>query len=84
MLCLVGVGSVAGFGVDSVATSGVGSTAGSSVGSLVGIAFKFFIANNLPLKLSRISFLVLNNNSKLFKKYFFQVFLYLFQNSLIQ
>ena len=79
-MCLVGVGSVAGFGVGSVATSG--SVVGS-VGSRVGILSKFVIENNLLLKLVRTFSLVLNNNSKLFKKDFFRVVSYLYQNSLI-
>ena len=68
--------------VGSVATSG--SVAGSGVGSRVGVLFKFFSGNNLLLNLLRTFSLALNDNPKLFKKYFFQVFLYLFQNSLIQ
>ena len=60
-----------------------GSVAGSGVGSRVGILSKFFIANNLLLKLFRNFFLTLNNNPKLYKKDFFQAFLNLYQNSLI-
>ena len=81
-MCLVG--SVAG----SVATSGsfgtTGSVAGSAVGSRAGILFKFFIENNLVLNLLRTFSLALNNNPKLFKKDFFQLFLYLHQNYLSQ
>ena len=61
-MCLVGVASVG-----SVATSGVGSAAGSGVG----ILSKFFLRNNLLLKLLRTFSLILNNNPKLFKKDFF-------------
>ena len=68
--------------VGSVATSG--SVAGSGVGSRVGVLFKFFSGNNLFLNLLRTFSLALNNSPKLFKKWFFQVFLYLFENSLIQ
>ena len=58
---VAGSGSVAGFG--SVVVSGVGSR--------VGILSKFFIGNNLPLKLLRTLSPALNNNPTLFKKYFF-------------
>ena len=61
-MCLVGVVSVAGFGIGSVATSG------SVAGSRVGISSKFFIGNNLLLKLLRTYSLALNNNPKLYKK----------------
>ena len=77
--------------VGSVATSGSiagsfpisGSLFGSGVGSRVGILSIFFIGNNLLLKILKTFFLALNNNPKLFKKDFFHMFLYLFQNSLI-
>ena len=77
--------------VGSVATSGSiagsfpisGSLFGSDVGSRVGILSIFFIGNNLLLKILKTFFLALNNNPKLFKKDFFHMFLYLFQNSLI-
>ena len=59
---LVGVASVDGFGIGSVATSR------SVAGSRVGISSKFFIENNLLLKLLRNYFLGLNNNPKLYKK----------------
>ena len=62
--------------VGFVATSG--SVADSGVGSQVEILSKFFIGNNLLLKLLKTFSFVLNNNPK-----FFQVFVYL-QNSLIQ
>ena len=75
-LCLFGVGSVTGFGV--------GSAAGSCIRSHVGILSKFFIGNNLLLKLLRTFSLALNNNPKLFKITFVQVFLSLFHNTLIQ
>ena len=77
-MCLVGVASVG-----SVATSGVGSAAGSGVG----ILSKFFLGNNLLLKLLRTFSLVLNNNLSYLKKTFFQMFLYLFQiffNSIVK
>ena len=71
----------------SVTTSGSGVTSGfvatSGVGSRVGILSKFFIGINLLLNLLGTFSLALNNNPKLFKKDFFQVFLYLYQNSLI-
>ena len=52
----------------------VGSVAGSDVGSRVGILSKFFIGNNLLIKLLRAFSLALNNNPKLFfKKKFFQL-----------
>ena len=73
-----GVGTVGTFGVASAATFGVGSAACSGVCSLVGILSKFGIRNNLLLKLSRLFSLALNKNLV------FQVFLYVFQNSLIQ
>ena len=47
-----------------------GSVAGSGTGSRVGILSKFFIGNNLLLKLVRTFSLALNNNPKLFKKDF--------------
>ena len=72
--------------VNFVATSGSvavsGFVDGPSVGSCVGILCKFFIGNNLLLKVLRTFSLALNTNPKLFKT-FFQVFLYLYQNSLI-
>ena len=72
--------TVAGYG--SIASSG--SVTGFGVGLHVGILFKLYIGNNLLLTLLRTFFLALYNNSKLLKKHFFQVFLYLSQNSLIQ
>ena len=66
--CLAGVASVAGFRVDSVATS---SSVAGSVGSHVAILSKFFIGNNLLLKILRKISLALNNNPKLYKKDFF-------------
>ena len=70
-------GSVAG----SFATSG--SVAGSSVASRVAILSKFFIGNNLFLKLLRTFSLTLSNNTKLFQKDFLKMFFHLSQNSLI-
>ena len=72
--------------IDFVSTSGsvAGSVAGFEVDGRVGISSKFFIRNNLLLKLSRIFSLALNNNPNLFLKDFFQVFLYLYQNSSFQ
>ena len=67
--------------IGSAATSG--SVAGSGVGSSVEISSIFFVGNNLMLKLLRTFSLALSNNTKSFKKDFFQMFLYLFQNSLI-
>ena len=61
-----------------VATSGSAASPGD--GSRVGIFYKDFIRNNLLLKLLRTFSLALNNNPKLFKKDFFQVFLYPYQN----
>ena len=49
----------------------VGSVATSGVGSRAGILSKFFIGNNLLLKLLRAFSLALNNIPKLFKKDFF-------------
>ena len=83
-MSLVGVASVATSSVASAAFSGVGSPAGSGVDCHVGRLSKFFIGNNLPLKLLRTFALTLNNDPKLFKKSFFQVLLYLLQSSLIQ
>ena len=59
--------------VDSIATSGsaAGSATGSGVGSRVGILSKFFIGNNLLLKLLRTFSLALNNNPKISRKDFF-------------
>ena len=82
--CLVRVVSVAGFGVGSLAASGVGSAAGFDVGCGVVILSKFFIGNNLFLKLFGTFPLALNNNPKLFKKYFFQAFFYLSQIKLTE
>ena len=66
----------------SFATSG--SVSGTAAGSGVEILSKFFIGNNLILKLLRTFSLALNNNPKIFLKYFFlQVFLHLFQISFI-
>ena len=48
----------------SVATSGF--VAGSGVGWRVGTLSKYFVWNNMLLKLSRIFSLALNNNPKLF------------------
>ena len=70
-MCLVGVASAAGFGVGSDATFGF---VADFVGSLAGILSKFFIGNNLLLKLLRNFSLALNSNPKLFKKYFFSGF----------
>ena len=67
--------------IGSAATSG--SVASSGVGSSVEISSIFFVGNNLMLKLLRTFSLALSNNTKSFKKDFFQMFLYLFQNSLI-
>ena len=58
-------GSVAG----SLATSG--SVAGSGVGSRAGILSKFFVGNNLILKLLKAFSLAPNNDPKSFKKDFF-------------
>ena len=66
------IGSVAG----SFATSG--SVAGSGVGSHVVVLFKYFIRNNLLLKLLATFSLALNNNPKLFKKDFFSSIFVLF------
>ena len=54
----------------SVATSGVGSVATYGVVSCARVLSKFFIGNNLLLKL-KTSYLALKNYSKLFKKDFF-------------
>ena len=62
------VGSVSTSGVDSVATFGVG------------ILYKFFIGNNLLLKLLRTFSLGVNNDPKLFKKAIFQLFYYFYLN----
>ena len=84
----MGVASVAGFAVDYVATFGAGSVAGSAAlsgaGSRAKVSFEFFIGNNLLLKLLRTFFLALNNNTKLFKRDFFQLFLdvYLFNSKI--
>ena len=68
--------------VGSFATSG--SVPGTAAGSGVEILSKFFIGNNLILKLLRTFSLALNNNPKIFLKYsFLQVFLHLFQISFI-
>ena len=87
-MCSVGVSSVAGFGVSFVATFVVASAACSTTfsggGSRVEVLSNFFIGINLLLKLSRTFSVALNNNPKLFKKTFFQVFLHLFQSSWIQ
>ena len=61
-LCLVGVGSGSAFGVGSAAVSGVGLR--------VGYLSKFFMGNNLLLKLLRTFSLGLNDNPMLFKKDF--------------
>ena len=61
-----------------------GFVAGSGDSLRVGISYKFCIGNNLLLKLLRTFSLALIDNAKLFKNNFFQVFLYLFQCSLIQ
>ena len=55
-------------GSGSFATSG--SVAGSGVGSCVVILSKFFIGNNLLLKLLRAFSLALNNSPQLCKKIF--------------
>ena len=61
ILCLV---------FEFVAFVGFVATSGSVAGSRVGILSQFFIRNNLLLKLLRTFSLALNNNPKLFKKYF--------------
>ena len=61
-MCLVGVGSIFTFGVGSAALFGVGSR--------VGYLSKFFMGNNLLLKLLRTFSVALNDNSTLFKKDF--------------
>ena len=82
-MCLVDLASVVGFVVGSAAAFSVGSPA-SSVGSHVSILQKLFIGNILLLMLWRTALVAVNNNHKLFKIGFFQAFLYLFQNPLIQ
>ena len=72
MLLLATSGSISGF------------VAGSGDSLHVEISYKFCIGNNLLLKLLRTFSLALIDNVKLFKNNFFQVFLYLFQYSLIQ
>ena len=47
------------------------ATSGSVAGPGVGMLSKYFVGNNLRLKLLRTFSLALNNNPKLFKKYFF-------------
>ena len=54
-----------------VATSGSVAVSGSVAGPGVGMLSKYFVGNNLRLKLLRTFSLALNNNPKLFKKYFF-------------
>ena len=56
-----------GFVASSFDTSG-------SVGSHILIAINFSITNNLLLKLLKAFSLALNNNTKLFKRYFFKCF----------
>ena len=53
----------------------VGSVATSDVGSRVGILSKFFIGNNLLLKVLRTFSIALNNSSKFFQKIIFSCFL---------
>ena len=65
------VGSVASSGSVAGSFANSGSVAGSGVGSHVEILSKYFIRNNLLLKLLRTFSLALSNNTKLFKKYFF-------------
>ena len=73
--------TTSGFAAGCLATSG--SVAGCYVGSRVGILSKFFIGNNLLLKLLRTFSLALSSNTKLFQKGFLKKVLYLFQNYLI-
>ena len=47
------------------------ATSGSVAGPGVGMLSKYFVGNNLRLKLLRTFSLALNNNPTLFKKYFF-------------
>ena len=47
------------------------ATSGSVAGPVVGMLSKYFVGNNLRLKLLRTFSLSVNNNPKLFKKYFF-------------
>ena len=77
-MCLVGVASIATFGIVSV----VGSAAFSDVDLRVGMLYKLFIVNNVLLKLLRTFSLAPNKNRKLFKKDFFQVLLYNYENFL--
>ena len=67
--------------VGSFATSAfyAGSVTGSGVALRVGILSKFYIRNNLLLKLWRTFSLAINDNPNSFKKKNFQVFLYLSQ-----
>ena len=58
------------FCVFSAAGPAFGSAAGSASGLRVAILSKFFIGNNQHLKPLRNFSLVLNNDSKLLKKYF--------------
>ena len=60
----------------------VGSAAGSGFGLRVGIFSKFFIGNNLLLKLLRTLSLALNNNPKLFKKNSFSIAFFLLSSKL--
>ena len=65
----------------------VGSVATSDVDSRVGILSKFFIGNNLLLKVLRTFSLALNNSSKLFQKIIFiinfKLFLFSFSKAFI-
>ena len=54
-----------------VASSGSVAVSGSVAGPGVGMLSKYFVGNNLCLKLLRTFSLALNNNPTLFKKYFF-------------
>ena len=68
-VAIVGSVTTCGSVTGSFATSR--SVAGSGVGSRLGILSKFFIGNNLLLKLLRTFSLVLSTDNKLFKKDFF-------------
>ena len=60
------INSCCNFHLDFLFLVGVFSAAGSAAGSCVRIVSKFFIGNNLLLKLLRTFSLALNNNPKLF------------------
>ena len=64
-MCFLGFTSVAGFGVSSAA--------GFNVGLRVGTLSKFFIRNNLLLKLLRTLSFAPNDNPESFKKDFFAI-----------